>query len=357
MKQIRNLLLIALFTLLYGELSAKIYFEKKNHDFGIIAEDGGAVECDFVFRNTSSAPVVIVAVNSSCGCTKAEFSRKPIMPDSNSVIKVVFNPMNYPGKFARKITIVTNDGVLDERLLVTGVVMPRKKSVEEQYPIIMGEGVRAVANAHSFGYIEHGKMVQSVFELVNTSDRSVRISIENPYPELEFYYPTEVASGEKVVVNFGCLLPEDCAIYGSLGYAINLLINGRKAAYPFVINGLAIDSRDENANNCPQMIALSENFIKFGAVKCARTKHTRNIEVVNCGTEPLMIRKIELKGDGFTASLEGNNTLAPNEKRVVKVELNPMQSPFGAVVQKLRIVSNDPKMPVATIRVSAIVER
>ena len=357
MKQMRNILLIALFTLIYGELEAKIYFEKKTHDFGVIAEDGGAVECDFTLHNMSSVSVVIVAVNSSCGCTKAEFSRKPILPSSSSVIKVVFNPMNYPGKFSRKITVVTNDGVLDERLLVTGVVMPRTKSIEEQYPIIMGEGVRAVANAHSFGYVEHGKMVQSVFELVNTSDNSVRLSIENPYPELEFYYPAEVASGEKVVVNFGCLLPEDCAIYGSLGYAINLLINGRKAAYPFVINGLAIDSRDENANNCPQMIALSENFIKFGAVKCARTKHTRNIEVANCGTEPLMIRKIELKGDGFTASLEGDATIAPNEKRVVKVELDPMQSPFGAVVQRLRIVSNDPKMPVATIRVSAIVER
>ena len=43
-------------------------------------------------------------------------------------------------------------------------------------------------------------------------------------------------------------------------------------------------------------------------------------------------------------------------KRRVKVTIYPSQLPFGAVVERLRIISNDPKMPVLTMRVSAIVE-
>jgi hypothetical protein len=141
-----------------------------------------------------------------------------------------------------------------------------------------------------------------------------------------------------------------------LEYSVNLFVDGKKGAYPFIINGLAIDSRVENANNCAQMIALSENFIKFGAVKCAYAKHVRRLEVVNSGEKPLVIRKIELGGEGFTTRLEGDETIAPNEKRVLTIELNPAKLPYGAVVERLRIVSNDPKKPVLTIRVSAIVE-
>lgn len=357
MKRVVKIVVIALFTLIYAVAEAENYFEKKSHDFGTIAEDGGVVEHDFRLRNTSSKPLVIVAAYSSCGCTKAEFSRKPILPDSTTTIKVLFNPLNYPGTFARKITIVTNDGALKESLLVTGTVLPRKKSIEEEYPILMGEGVRAATNAHSFGYLEHGKMKQSAFEIVNTSKHKVALSVNNPYPELEFYYPTSLEAGAKAMINFSCLLPENSTEYGSLAYSVTLFTNGRESRYPFIINGLAIDSRMENANKAPQMIALSENFIKFGAVKCDSEKLVRQIVVSNKGVLPLAIRKLELESNGFAAVLEGGSVIAQGEKRVITVTITPSLLPFGAVVEKLRIVSNDPKMPIYTVRVSAIVER
>ena len=357
MKTLLKILVTTLFTLSYSETEAKIFFEKNFHDFGVIAEEGGEVEHTFLLRNHTTKPIVIVSTHTSCGCSKAFFSREPIMPDSIAEIKVVFNPMNYPGSFARKITIITNDGALEERLLITGNVTPRKKSVEEEYPLLMGGGIRAATNAHAFGYIEHGKEQISTFEIINTSTRTVSLKIENPYSELEFYYPTELAAGAKATINFSCTLPEKSAIYGTRDYSISLVIDGVKAKYPFVINGIAIDSRDENRNNRVQMIALSENFIKFGAVKCTIPKLKHTIEVRNDGEEQLTIRKLELNSAGIRADLEGDTTLKRGEKRTITVELNPSNLPFGAVVEKLRIISNDPKTPVLTIRVSAIVER
>ena len=357
MKRFMKIAVIALFTLVYGVSEAKIYFEKNSHDFGVIAEDGGNVEHLFRLHNNSSKPVVIVAAHTSCGCTKAEFSRKPVMPDSVTTIKVVFNPMNYPCAFARKVTIVTSDGALEERLLVTGRVTPRKRTIEEEFPVLMGGGVRVATNAHSFGYLEHGKVKQSTFDIFNGSERSVSLAIENPYSELEFYMPAEIGAGEKAAINFVCSLPENSAKYGSLSYSVRLVVDGYKAQYPFIINGLAIDSRDINANNRAQMIVLSENFIKFGAVKCNSEKEVRLIEVSNNGTKPLEIRKLELDEVGFSVEMEGDSRIAQGEKRVIAVAIKPSLLPFGAVVEKLRIVSNDPKMPVCTIRVSAIVER
>ncbi len=357
MKRFLRNIVIALFTLFYGDLSAQVKFFELSHDFGEVAEDGGSVEHIFRFRNTSSKPIVIVATQTSCGCTKAEHPRKPIMPDSVAEVKVVFNPLNYPGTFARKIVVVTNEGALKEQLQITGRVLPRVKSLEEQYPIVLGDGVRAEANSHSFGYVEHGKLVQSSFGIINTSNKVATIAVENPCPELEFYIPSKIAPGERVSLNFGCLLPENSKIYGSLSYSLSLLVNGKTANYPFIINGLAIDSREENANNRPQTIALSENFIKFGAVKCNIAKVSHEIEVRNEGDRAIEIRKLEVSNKGFSADIEGSSTIEAGAKRKIKVEAYPSQLPFGAVVERLRIISNDPKMPVLTIRVSAIVEQ
>ncbi len=356
MKRVFNIVVIALFTLSYGVLGAQVKFFGISHDFGEIAEDGGSVEHVFRFSNTSSKPVVIVATHTSCGCTTAEFSRKPILPGEQSSIKVVFNPMNYPGNFARKIVVVTSDGALKEQLLITGRVIPRKRSLEERFPLSLGKGVRTGNNSHNFGYVEHGKVSQASFEIYNGSKKSVKLSIINPYPELEFYLPESLGAGEEVMVNFGCLLPENSTVYGSLAYRVWLVIDGVKAQYPFIINGVAIDSREENANNRAQMIAISENFIKFGAVKCNVAKLVRGIKVYNRSRKALEIRKIELEGEGFVASLEGKTTIEAGGSRTIKVEINPLLLPFGAVVKKMRIISNDPKMPVITIRVSAIVE-
>ena len=357
MKSFVKIFVSVLFTLIYGVSSAQIIFFKNFYDFGEIAEDGGKKEYVFSFRNTSSEPVVVLNAYTSCGCTKAEFSKKPVAPDSVSYIKVIYNPMNYPGKFARKVTIVTNQGVLKEQLLVTGSVIPRKKSVEELYPITLGGGVRVATNAHSFGYIEHGKVAQSAFEIFNDSKRDVALVIENPHSELEFFCPAKVKAGEEAKVDFSCLLPENSSVYGSVAYSVSLVVDGVKARYPFIINGLAIDSREENANNREQMIVMSENFIKFGAVKCDVVKLAREIEVQNLGDRAIDIRKLELTSEGFSADLKGDSTIEAGGRRKINVEIYPSQLPLGAVVERLRIVSNDPQMPVLTIRLSAIVER
>ena len=336
---------------------AHIRFEKSECDFGDIERKGEDKKCLFRFTNDGSEPLVVFAATTSCWCLKAEFSRKPVMPDSTATVNVVFDPMNYPGMFARKVILVTADGPLKDPLFVTGKVIPRKKSLEERYPMRMGGGVRADANAHSFGYLEHGKAKQSTFELYNHSEKSVSLAIENPYPELEFYLPERLGAGEEATINFGCFLPENSSVYGSVSYSVWLVVDGRKSQYPFILNGMAIDSFEENANNRSQMIAISEKMIKFGAVKCNVGKLTHEVILRNDGDRELAIRKLEIGKEGFVARLEGDSTIEAGGKRRVVVEIEPAHLPFGAVVERLRIVSNDPVMPVLSLRVSAIVEQ
>ena len=92
-------------------------------------------------------------------------------------------------------------------------------------------------------------------------------------------------------------------------------------------------------------------------LKCNVGKLTHEVILRNEGDRVLEIRKIELEKEGFVARLEGDSTIEAGGKRVLKVEIDSSRLPFGAVVDRLRIVSNDPKMPVLSIRVSAIVEQ
>lgn len=85
MKCLANLIILIMVTSLpvYGQYKscAKIQFQEEVHDFDTIIIDANSYSCIFYFTNTGSAPLFINDVLSSCGCTVAEWSTNPIMPE------------------------------------------------------------------------------------------------------------------------------------------------------------------------------------------------------------------------------------------------------------------------------------
>lgn len=59
-------------------------------DFGKI-QDGEIVYHDYTFKNTGKAPISIVNVQASCGCTTPEWTREVIPPGGEGIIKTTFN--------------------------------------------------------------------------------------------------------------------------------------------------------------------------------------------------------------------------------------------------------------------------
>lgn len=106
--------------------SAKIKFDNTMHNFEAVAEDGGKVSHDFVFTNEGDAALVILEVNTNCGCTVANFSEAPIAPGKQGVISIVFDPKGNPGEFAKEIVVKTNAKKKKSRLRIKGVVIPQQ---------------------------------------------------------------------------------------------------------------------------------------------------------------------------------------------------------------------------------------
>lgn len=106
--------------------SAKIKFDNTMHNFEAVAEDGGKVSHDFVFTNEGDAALVILEVNTNCGCTVANFPEAPIAPGKQGVISIVFDPKGNPGEFAKEIVVKTNAKKKKSRLRIKGVVIPQQ---------------------------------------------------------------------------------------------------------------------------------------------------------------------------------------------------------------------------------------
>lgn len=85
----------------------KIEFAESAFDFGTIKE-GKIVDHVFTFKNTGTAPVILVQVSASCGCTTPDYTKEPILPGKEGEIKVSFNSQGQVGNQQKIVTISSN---------------------------------------------------------------------------------------------------------------------------------------------------------------------------------------------------------------------------------------------------------
>lgn len=77
------------------------------YDFGSVGE-GAVVEYNYRFKNIGDKPLVVSAVNASCGCTVPEKPEEPIKPGEIGFIKVKFNSEGRPGEVRKSVTVSSN---------------------------------------------------------------------------------------------------------------------------------------------------------------------------------------------------------------------------------------------------------
>jgi len=82
-------------------------FETESHDFGDILE-GEKVSFTYKFTNVGKSDLVISQAKASCGCTVPKWSRKPIEPEMQGEIEVVFDSSNRNGTQYKEVTLFAN---------------------------------------------------------------------------------------------------------------------------------------------------------------------------------------------------------------------------------------------------------
>ena len=361
MKRLLPILLLGATTLFFSTATGQntiLKTDNSRHDFGTIAEDGGKVEHTFSCINTQAKPVVILDISGGCSCTEAKYSRQPILPGKATDITILFDPMHQPeGRFTRKVVISTSEG--RSVLTITGSITPRTKSIEEQYPMVLGGGVRIESNHHAFGYVEHSKAIGSSIGVINTSEQQISLLLVPSHQSgvLNIRYPHTLGPHESGVIDFGYDIAPEIQKYGTLSDTFSIDINGKRSIYPLIINGIAIDRRENNTDKEWQKIQLSENFIKFGTLKYSSAASVRTLDIHNIGLEPLIIRHIECTNPAFEVKIKGSRTIASDSKTTLEISVIPSKCDFGAATAQVMIITNDPQQPALRLRVTAIVEK
>ena len=102
------------------ESSASFSWNEQNHDFGTISK-GKPVTHEFEFKNNGDAPLLIMGVQPSCGCTTPEWTKEPIPAGGSGYIKATYNAAAI-GAFNKTITVTSNAGTNPVILTIKGVV-------------------------------------------------------------------------------------------------------------------------------------------------------------------------------------------------------------------------------------------
>lgn len=113
-------LLIGLLSLAFSSVAVVQWHTDTEHDFGDIPQ-GQAATHYFEFTNISADTMLIDNVRTTCGCTAPDWTYDPILPDSSSTIKVVFDAKK-EGYFYKKITVFFSNQRKAEKLYIGGYV-------------------------------------------------------------------------------------------------------------------------------------------------------------------------------------------------------------------------------------------
>ena len=96
-------------------------FNEEKHDFGKIPQ-GKPVTTVFEFTNIGEQPLILAAVQPSCGCTAADFTKTPVKKGEKGIIKITYNAA-VVSPFNKAITITSNAAIPTKIISIVGEVV------------------------------------------------------------------------------------------------------------------------------------------------------------------------------------------------------------------------------------------
>ena len=336
---------------------ADIKFEKMDHNFGKIKEEGGSAIYNFKFTNTGKIPLIIHGVQASCGCTTPEWSQEPILPGETGFIKVSYNPELRPGVFTKSITVNANVPKNVCILTISGEVIPRVLSTADIFPVDFG-AIRLKYNEVPFMKIKENGIKTDTLHFYNpgTSPVSVNFKIIPPHITIETF-PAIIQPKSKgyFLITFDATKNP---VYGYVNNRIFLSFNGEEK-YNNAIKVSATIEEDfsklsaTDLANAPQIEYNSRTF-DFGEIPAGK-KVEYTFKITNKGKKVLIIRNVTASCD-CTAGQPASNTIQPGGETTMKVTFDSREK-VGMQNKIITVISNDPGHATTILRVTGIVRR
>lgn len=335
---------------------ANLSFKKTRFDFGTVKEENGVVATSFEFINSGKAPLIIQRVISSCDCAVVEWTKEPVIPGGNGMVKVAFNPTGRVGKFEKVITVYSNAETPTAVLFINGNVLERPKTIEEIFNRVFGD-IR-FKNVHAaFGRIFNNQTKIDTLEFIYTGAEPAKIEAKlanMPFLKVTFV-PESLKNNDKglLIVAYNAKLKED---WGFVNDRFTLSQNGKDIPGSVITVSATIEENflslnDEQRTNAPKIDIPIQNF-DFGEVKDGDLIE-KEFEFTNVGKSDLIIRKIKASC-GCTTVEPADKVIKSGKSSSLKASVRT--SGFsGRIAKAVTIITNDPTNPSVIIRMTATV--
>jgi hypothetical protein len=362
----RLFLFLAIFLLcalpLFSQDKAKFNVQDPNYVFGLIKEDGGAVEHTFVIENVGTVPLVIDRITTSCGCTLPEWSKEPVSPGKTKEIKVWYDPAGRPGPFYKTISVYSNADPRRFVMTIKGEV--ERKSLTSAafiYPYSIGE-LKLYSKTVSFSTIRSHETQGEKIAVKNGGSKPLTIHLG----ELPDFLTVEARPSY--------LKPDET---GELVFLLNADGLGKKGRHHLsvplkvlvadtipVMENLRLDANviddfsklsasDKAKAPSAQIPSTWINFGKVedkGGILGIAGKVSQTLEIRNEGKSPLSI--YSLSGDVDRIDVGGGKKeIKPNSSVYFKISVRPKEIKTK-LESTIVLVCNDPNGPVRLIKIT-----
>jgi len=357
----RNLFLFIFFLSIsqfaFGQLAEPLKFQEKIHDFGDVAEHNGSVVHEFSFLNKSTRPLIILAVQPSCGCTTPGWSKEPIAPGKTGFIKASFDPRGRPGYFNKSLSVSTD---LDGNMIVLqikGNVVDKKLETGPYDLVVENGNLRFRNSSFNVGKLFINKEAVTVdFPTYNNGGDSIRfLEVVSP-SHIKLNLPTAIPpnSPGKIRITY------DAKLAGQYGFSTNTILiktNDKLqpeksfAVYATVEEYFSALTVEEQAKS--PVLSVDNYELDLGKILTTAVV-VRSVKIKNRGKKELQIRFAQSNCSCLVSDVRKMN-LKPGEETMIEFRFDPTNRE-GLQNKALTIYSNDPVNPVQRITVKGFID-
>ncbi|MDE6277243.1 MAG: DUF1573 domain-containing protein [Muribaculaceae bacterium] len=359
MKALRTILtvLAASFSLALAAQGPKIFWRETFHDFGAFNEDSGIARTSFRYVNTGSEPLIVIKVRTTCGCTVAEYSRKPLAPGDSAEIIVDYDPAGRLGRFEKGIIVDTNTDPRRSNLKIKGTVVGGEESVRAQYPV--AHGPLAIRKATALvGDVLKGHMKTVFINAYNRSNDSISPQIGNTPDWLHISLePARIAPGEQAsfIVYFRS---DRCPDWGLSETLVDIAPDAGLEPFALPVVATVVEDfsslSDKDLARAPVVAFEPDGRIVLPPVSPGAPEPVEaSFRITNRGHSPLEIRRIWSPDPAIRLHIPAKKTLKPGKHLDIPFSVNPAEISGDIINSRITVITNDPTNSVASVRVVA----
>ena len=359
MKKIFSTLFMALAAITMSAQQPVLTFEKTEHDFGKINEDGGRVTVVFEFKNEGMAPLILSNVRASCGCTTPDWTKEPVEPGQKGSIKVTYNPNGRPGRFQKTVTITSNASEPTQKVYIKGEVIPKSAKPVNQYPVSLGD-ISMKSKTLDLGTIQKGQNKNGELEYANLTqaEHAVELAVSAADAFLIHQVTLPNVKPNETGKFVFAVETNNTKLYGPVEANAYVVVDGKKEisdTYKLTIKANIVEDFSKLTQEQKQQAPIIEVAKEFNAGSFATGKTYKYVlPIKNSGVNPLEIRRIYSTEKAFV--IKAPKAIKSGKKGAASIDINTKGMQPGAYSREVIIISNDYINPIKKVKFNFTIE-